>query len=338
MIMLLDFSNQITEKLEDLHAPDDNATVARWCQLRKVIQSTALDVLRRARRQHQDCFDDNDADISNLLTKKNGLRKAYMDLRIDATKATFFRCRRLVRQRLWEMKDALMIQKAEEIQEPSTAHVSSGPHRCSALTDKFQILKRWAEHFRSILICSSAISDAAMDRLPQMDTNNDLDLPPSLLETIRAVQQISSGKAPGSDAISPEVYKHGGPRLMAELTKLFQEMWCHGQVPQDFKDATIVHLYKRKGNRQLIDNHRGISLLNITGKVFVRILLNRLNGHLEQVLLPESQCDFRRHRETTFMDITKAFDTVNHDGLWKSCRNFAVLSGSRTWCVSFMTG
>ncbi|VDL88356.1 unnamed protein product [Schistocephalus solidus] len=42
-------------------------------------------------------------------------------------------------------------------------------------------------------------------RLPQVDTNNDLDLPPSLPETIRSMQQISSGKAPGSNAIPPEV-------------------------------------------------------------------------------------------------------------------------------------
>ncbi|VDL91373.1 unnamed protein product [Schistocephalus solidus] len=83
-------SNQITEKLEDLHAPDDNATVeTRWCQLRNVIQSTALDVLGRARRRHQDWFDDNYADISNLLADKNGQHKAYMDLRTDATKAAF---------------------------------------------------------------------------------------------------------------------------------------------------------------------------------------------------------------------------------------------------------
>ncbi|VDL89131.1 unnamed protein product [Schistocephalus solidus] len=56
------------------------------------------------------------------------------------------------------------------------------------LTEKSLILKRWVEHFRSELNCSSAISDAAIDRLPQLDTNNDLNLPPSLPETIRAVQ------------------------------------------------------------------------------------------------------------------------------------------------------
>ncbi|VDL95058.1 unnamed protein product [Schistocephalus solidus] len=71
---------------------DDNATVeTRWCQLRNVIPSIALEVLGHARRQHQDWYDDHDADISNLVAEKNGLHKAYMDLRTDATKAAFFR-------------------------------------------------------------------------------------------------------------------------------------------------------------------------------------------------------------------------------------------------------
>ncbi|BHF71536.1 hypothetical protein SprV_0401459400 [Sparganum proliferum] len=185
----------------------------------------------------------------------------------------------------------------------------------------------------------------AIYRLPPVETNVELDLPPSLQETIRAVQQLSSGKAPGSDAIPAEVYKHGGPHLMDHLTALFQEMWRQGEVPQDFKDATIVHLYKRKGNHQVCDNHRGTSLLNIAGKIFARIILNRLNNHLEQGLLPENQCGFRRHRGTTdmifaarqlqekcqemrthlystFVDLTKAFDTVNREGLWKIMQKF----------------
>ncbi|VDM03015.1 unnamed protein product [Schistocephalus solidus] len=203
---------KITEKLEDLHAPDNKDTMQRgWCQLRNVIQSTSLEDLGRARHQHQDWYDDNDADISNLLAEKNGLRKAYMDIRTDATKSVFFRFRHL----------------------------------------------RWAEHFRRVLNCSSAISDAAIDRLTQVDTNHDLDLPPFLPETILAVQQTSSEKAPGSDAIPSEVYKHGGPWLMVELTTLFQK----------------------------------------------------------------SQ-EIRTHLYTTFVDLTKAFDTVNRDGLWKVMQKF----------------
>ncbi|VDL94079.1 unnamed protein product [Schistocephalus solidus] len=92
-----DISNQITEKLEKQHAPDNNGSVeTRWCQLRNVFQSTALEVLGRARSQHQDWFDDNDAAISNLLAEKNGPYKVCIDLRSDATKTAFFRCRRLV--------------------------------------------------------------------------------------------------------------------------------------------------------------------------------------------------------------------------------------------------
>ena len=119
----------------------------------------------------------------------------------------------------------------------------------------------------------------------------------------------------------------------------------------DFKDASIIHLFKRKDNPQVCDNHRGISLLPIAGKILAKILLNRLNAHLGQVgLIPESQCGFRKHRGTidmiftarqhqekcqeqnvdlymTFVDLTKAFDTVSRDGLWKIMAKFVCPPG-----------
>nr|VZI32590.1 unnamed protein product [Spirometra erinaceieuropaei] len=367
----LHFSNELAQRLDNLPIADaaaaENASVEnRWCQLRDTVQATALTVLGRAPRQHQDWFDDNDAAIRNLLAEKNRLHKAYVDHPTDDNKAALYRSRRHLQQRLREMQDAWTARKAEEIQGYADRNewknffsaikaVYGPPTKGTApllsadgstlLTEKTQILQRWAEHFRGVLNRPSAISDAAIARLPQVETNADLDLPPSLQETIRAVQQLSSGKVHGLDAIPAEVYKHGGPLLMDHLTALFQDMWRQGEVPQDFKDVTIVHLYKCKGNRQVCDNHRGISLLNIVGKIFARILLNRLNNHLEQGLLPESQCGFRRHRGTTdmifaarqlqekcqemrthlystFVDLTKAFDTVNREGLWKIMQKF----------------
>nr|VZI08871.1 unnamed protein product [Spirometra erinaceieuropaei] len=362
----LHFSNELAQRLDNLPiaaaaddaAADDAAAAAknasvenRWCQLRDTVQSTALAVLDRAPRQHQD---------------EEPSTQSLLDHPTDATKAAFYRSRRQLQQGLREMQDAWTARKAEQIQGyadrnewknffsaikavygppmKGTALLISADGR-TLLTEKTQILQRWAEHFRGVLNRLSVISDAAIDRLPQAETNVDLDPPPSLQETIRAVQQLSSGKAPGSDASPAEVYKHGGPQLMDRLTALFQEMWRQGEVPQDFKGATIAHLYKRKGNRQVCDNHRGISLLNIAGKIFADILLNRLNNHLEQGLLPESQCGFRRHRGTTdmifaarqlqekcqemrthlystFVDLTKAFDTVNREGLWKIMQKF----------------
>ncbi|BHF70797.1 hypothetical protein SprV_0301385000 [Sparganum proliferum] len=329
--------NELAQRLDNLPiaaaaaAAAEHASVENcWCQLRDTVRSTALAVLGRAPRQHQDWFDDNDAAISNLLAEKNRLHKAYVDHPTEDNKAAFYRSRPI---------KAVYGPPAK-----GTAPLLSADGS-TLLTEKTQNLQRWAEHFRGVLNRLSAISDAAIDRLPQVETNADLDLPPSLQETIRAVQQLSSRKAPGSDAIPSEVYKHGGPQLMDHLTALFQEMWRQGEFPQYFKDATIVHLCKRKGDRPVCDNHRGVSLLNIAGKIFARILLNRLNNHLEQGLLPESQCGFRRHRGTTdmifaarqlqekcqnmrtrlystFVDLTKAFDTVNREGLWKIMQKF----------------
>ncbi|BHF85095.1 hypothetical protein SprV_1002825300 [Sparganum proliferum] len=240
--------NELAQRLDNLPiaAADDDAAAAAAAAAAENASSTALAVLGRARRQHQDWFDDNDAVISNLLAEKNRLHKAYVDHPTADNKAAFYRSRRQLQQRLREMQDAWTARKAEEIQgyadrnewknffsaikaaygppTKGTAPLLSADGR-TLLTEKTQILQRWAEHFRSVLNRPSAISDAAIDRLPQVETNADLDLPPSLQETIRAVQQLSSGKAPGSDAIPAEVYKHGGPQLMDHLTALFQEMW-----------------------------------------------------------------------------------------------------------------
>ena len=134
--------------------------------------------------------------------------------------------------------------------------------------------------------------------------------------------------------------------------QLFHIMWRKEAIPQEFKDATTIRLFKRKGNPQVCDHHRGISLLSIAGKILARVLLNRLNEHLEQSgLLPESQCGFRKNRGTidmiftarqlqekcqeqnvdlymTFVDLTKVFDTVSREGLLKLWQSLAVLPNS----------
>ncbi|VDL89351.1 unnamed protein product [Schistocephalus solidus] len=66
--------------------------------------------------------------------------------------------------------------------------------RRTLLTEKTQILTRWAEHFQSVLNQPSTISDAAIDRLPDVEINATIDHPPFLKETIRSVQQLSSEK------------------------------------------------------------------------------------------------------------------------------------------------
>ena len=63
-----------------------------------------------------------------------------------------------------------------------------------------------------------------------------------------------------------------------------------GSVPQDMRDATIVTIYKNKGDRSDCNNYRGISLLSIVGKLFARIALHRLQKLADRIY-PESQGD-----------------------------------------------
>uniref|UniRef100_A0A8W8JBQ4 Reverse transcriptase domain-containing protein n=1 Tax=Magallana gigas TaxID=29159 RepID=A0A8W8JBQ4_MAGGI len=105
------------------------------------------------------------------------------------------------------------------------------------------------------------------------------------------------------------------------------------------RDAKIITLYKNKGERSDCNNYRGTSLLSTVGKVFARVILIRLPKLADRVY-PESQCGFRSKRSTidmifslrqlqekcreqqmplyiSFIDLTKAFDLVSRDGLFK---------------------
>jgi len=116
---------------------------------------------------------------------------------------------------------------------------------------------------------------------------------------------MSSGKAPGSDGLPPELFKSGGPDIINKLVALYQSIWSSGSVPQEFKDALIVHIFKRKGDRSVCNDHRGISLLSIPDKILARVILNLLTKHVsENNILPESQCGFRSSRSTMDMIFT----------------------------------
>ena len=131
----------------------------------------------------------------------------------------------------------------------------------------------------------------------------------------------------------------GGEAIVGRLISLFLNFWEKGELPQVFKDANIIHLYKNTGEKAACDNHRGISLLSIAGKILARVLLNRITEHLVDSVVSESQCGFRQNRGTVdmvfavrqlqekcieqnqdlyllFIALTKAFDTVSRPGLW----------------------
>lgn len=154
------------------------------------------------------------------------------------------------------------------------------------IKEKEKILDRWAEQSNSVLSRPSTINDEAINRLPQFPINHSLDAVPTLEEIQKAISLLSTGKAPSGDCIPAEIYKEGGMSLVKNLHSLFDLIWNQGKVPHDLKDASIIHLCKRKGNRQTCDNHRGISLLSIAGKTLARVILTVSLNTLRMVSCP----------------------------------------------------
>ena len=157
--------------------------------------------------------------------------------------------------------------------------------------------------------------------------------------------------------IPAEVWKHGGDNLFSRLHQLITNAWEVGSVPQAWKDASIVTIYK-KGDRTDCGNYRGISLLSIAGKIFARILLNRLSTHITPKVVPETQCGFRGGNRSTadmifstrkcieqdrplymvFVDFSKAFDTVGRTGLWQLLRKYGCPEKFTTMIEALHTG
>ena len=138
-------------------------------------------------------------------------------------------------------------------------------------TDRSEILKRWAAHFNDVLSQPSFISLAALDEATQHPIIHQLEARPNIAETTQAIKKLTSGKAACSDAITPEIYKHGGLNLTKRLVELFTIIWDSRSIqqihPAGFQRRIACTYLQRKGGRTICDNHRGVSLLCIAGKI-----------------------------------------------------------------------
>ena len=168
------------------------------------------------------------------------------------------------------------------------------------ITDRGRQMERWAEHYQELYSQDNTVTDAAVNSIESLPVMEELDDPPSLEELGKAIDSLACGKAPGKDGIPPEIIKAGKTTLIHHLHKLLCQCWEDGAMPQDMRDANIVTLYKNKGDGSDCNNYRGISLLNIVGKAFARVVLNKLQTLASRVY-PECQCDFRAERLTIDM-------------------------------------
>ena len=354
----------LSTKLQAAYAAAGNLgtnSTAFWESFRKITLKVAEDVLGSPERKHRDWFDENDPLIQPLLDQLHNLHLQAIEDRSNTTLADAYRtCKQEVQKSLRNMQNTWWKARAADMQEAADKRDFKTFYQCLKavhgpqykaspaikskdgvlLTEPTQILDRWSEHFNGVLNLDSEFDMSVLEEIPQWDINFGLAELPTMDEVLVSIKQLTSGKAPGADGIPPDIFKYGGEAIAEKLLKLFTLIWKEGGVPQAFKDADIVHLYKNKGDIKCCDNHRGISLLCIAGKIFARLLLNRLTKHIDNIgVVPESQCGFRTGRGTTdmnfalrqiqekcrlysedlyllFIDLTKAFDTVNRNGLW----------------------
>ena len=249
---LTDICNQLDAMNLSSEDPEEN-----WTVFHKTVLSSAASTLGHPSRKHQDWFDENDDEILRLLEEKHRLLKAHQDDTSSVSKkAAYSNICKTVQTKLRDMQDSWLRKKTEDIQSfadrkdmkkfHDALKTIYGPKSSgnttllsadgnTLLTDKEAILERWAEHFNSVLNRSSSINQDAIDRLPQIECNVLLDEFPTVTETRKAVQQLSSGKAPGADAIPAEVYKAGGLPMAEKLTELFHCMWRKEAIPQEFR-------------------------------------------------------------------------------------------------------
>ena len=116
-------------------------------------------------------------------------------------------------------------------------------------------------------------------------------------EVKRALNETKGGKAPGMDGVRMKMLKEGGVTVLEWLVRLFI-CFMLSIVPVDWVIACMVTLHKGKGDMYECSNFRGISLLSVVGKMYGRVLINRIRDKTKNVIA-EVQGGFRRGRGST---------------------------------------
>ena len=166
--------------------------------------------------------------------------------------------------------------------------------------------------------------------------NIDID-PDKVLEIIRS---LDCNKAHGWDNLSVAMIKICDVGIVKPLCLIYNQCLASGTFPEIWKKGNVIPVHKKE-SRQLKKNYRPISLLPICGKIFEKIIFDVIYKHLmDNDLLTPNQSGFRpgdstinqllyithkiftafedypsRETRAVFLDISKAFDKVWHNGL-----------------------
>lgn len=158
-------------------------------------------------------------------------------------------------------------------------------------------------------------------------------------EIILIIKGLKNNKAPGNDSINNKLLRHLPARGIKIISIIINGCLKLSYFPAIWKIAKVVPIHKHGKDKSDINSYRPISLLCSMSKILEKVLLTRINHHLdENEILPEEQHGFRANYSTTkqlhkmismarqnlnskkstgmlMLDVEKAFDRVWHNGL-----------------------
>lgn len=175
-------------------------------------------------------------------------------------------------------------------------------------------------------------------QMPDDRTGNDFQVRFSAKDITKVLKEMKRGKSPGHDYLSVEHLQFAGPHLPRCLSMLFNLCISHSYLPEGMMKTLVVPIIKNKtGDISDKTNYRPVSLATIIARVFDGLLSVQLDKCLQ---IHDAQFGFRAGLSTEsaitclkqaveyytrrktpiyacFLDLSKAFDLVNYDLLWK---------------------